>query len=521
MCDLAILREEWFRNPEWWFNPTKEDDAYLTTRYGHLLDETQNPTSNSIAEIILYDQLPRHVYRCEHAKHIIEYFLQKALSISQSLMKRLDGLSDEEYVFALLPFRHSNDVNMIHEVINCTWSRIRTHGSSSILKRFLKATYDRCPKRGCLLEYGLEHETFEWNAPKFHDVLEFCPFQLMQRDIGLTKKTPCYIAVRQFLQKIQTRPLILSISGGVDSMVCATLFKHFGVPLKCVHINYCNRALCEEEFVVSWCQAMNIPISVRRLQEIQRGACIACELRDTYETYTRDVRYETYRVVWESHCSLDTPPHVVLGHNKDDCFENVLTNIAQKQKTDNLDGMDVVSCASGICFLRPLLDVSKSDIYDFARYVGIPYLQDSTPSWSQRGMIRDTVRPTLEKWHPCFVSELLSLSDHVSKMYGFMDDVVDGVRADMRIESSGTKILQLPMTFKSIKSHLFWKHLITKEFHTYPSQRSISHFLERLEQVLSHKKSMSRIVLSKSLRVTCSVAVASLRSEFENIIPDS
>ena len=136
-------------------------------------------------------------------------------------------------------------------------------------------------------------------------------------------------------------------------------------------------------------------------------------------------------------------------------------------------------------------------------------------------MIRDTVRPTLEKWHPCFVSELLNLSDHVSKMYGFMDDVVDGVRADMRIESSGTKILQLPMTFKSIKSHLFWKHLITKEFHTYPSQRSISHFLERLEQVLSHKKSMSRIVLSKSLRVTCSVAVASLRSEFENIIPDS
>jgi tRNA(Ile)-lysidine synthase TilS/MesJ len=46
-------------------------------------------------------------------------------------------------------------------------------------------------------------------------------------------------------------------------------------------------------------------------------------------------------------------------------------------------------------FWRPLLNIEKRHILDCANINNIPYLYDSTPTWSVRGKIRDTVRPSL------------------------------------------------------------------------------------------------------------------------------
>jgi tRNA(Ile)-lysidine synthase TilS/MesJ len=143
------------------------------------------------------------------------------------------------------------------------------------------------------------------------------------------------------------------------------------------------------------------------------------ELRDLYESYTKNVRFNSYINVGE---------YVVLGHNKDDTIENILTNTASQSHYENLLGMTPISYQSykdkDICFLRPLINIPKSEIYEFAIKYNIPFLQDSTPKWSQRGKIRDIVKPALNEWNPLIFDGLINLSDKMSQMTLLLEKLI-------------------------------------------------------------------------------------------------
>jgi tRNA(Ile)-lysidine synthase TilS/MesJ len=53
------------------------------------------------------------------------------------------------------------------------------------------------------------------------------------------------------------------------------------------------------------------------------------------------------------------------------------------------------SIANGVYVWRPLLQHVKDEIYSFAHRYGIPYFRDSTPSWSTRGKLRNSLIPLL------------------------------------------------------------------------------------------------------------------------------
>jgi tRNA(Ile)-lysidine synthase TilS/MesJ len=74
--------------------------------------------------------------------------------------------------------------------------------------------------------------------------------------------------------------------------------------------------------------------------------------------------------------------------------------------------------------LRPLLCVSKAEIYAFANLWALPYLADSTPKWSQRGMIRDIVRPAIKSWNPQLIPGLLTLSRHLGDMTNLLAQII-------------------------------------------------------------------------------------------------
>jgi tRNA(Ile)-lysidine synthase TilS/MesJ len=125
-------------------------------------------------------------------------------------------------------------------------------------------------------------------------------------------------------------------------------------------------------------------------------------MREVYESYTRDMRFYAY-----TNTAIGGQSYIMLGHNKDDCIENILTNTASQSHYENLCGMTDYSTqyhyGQPLTVLRPLLATMKQDIYTFAEEANIPFLVDSTPKWSQRGKIRDIVRPALESWNPLII----------------------------------------------------------------------------------------------------------------------
>jgi len=423
---LHELYDFWFDSStqKYWFNQDDSFDAKIIVKYSNLLqqykeieqhlmltDENMNDVKQVVGYVVLLDQIPRHIYRRVDKTEIDMYMNYCIHFITESgvLSKiKCSYYSHYDLCFLLLPFRHSNTYDNFLMVTNIMWESI-INGvdpvSASIHGRFLKATYERFDNHPFFISDSLISENIP-NGLKSDDLL--------------------------FNPQPKTKYNIISISGGVDSMVMAYhLIKNtidhdeYKNKYVAVHINYANREECkqEQQMVEQFCaEVLHIPCYIAVIDEIKRDRCMEYGFRDIYETYTKKVRFNAYRFAINDINSNNinkeaTIPNenfgVYMGHNKDDCFENILTNIAGRNHFDNLFGMSDDLTIDGIRFIRPMLDVQKSDIYTFAEQHKIPHVKDSTPSWSQRGQIRDIVRPTLNKWNPQIVDGMFYLSQYL------------------------------------------------------------------------------------------------------------
>lgn len=501
----TIFINNWFVNSKWWFTSSLYDDDYISNTYQYLLniDISNEPFLN---QIIIYDQLPRHIFRNTYSNHIILYYLQKALEIFKKIdINNIDNFNIHEWCFIMLPYRHTNNIKLILYVMKLMWEKldkINDNNDKLILKKFIKATYQNSPMgRGesyldqkCLINYynnNQNYKNIDIIKDNFSLILDKTNKYIhVNIDIDLKKRT----------EKFKKHELvILSISGGVDSMICSTLFKPFKAA---IHINYCNRETSnnEEEFVKAWCNYMQIPLYIRRITEIQRNSCMNNDMRQVYESYTRNVRYCTYKYVHSMIIDSNSEykniiPSIILGHNKDDCLENIFTNISNQNHYDNLNGMTEISIQDGIQFLRPLLNISKDEIRAFANINNIPHLPNSTPEWSTRGQIRNKIIPALNNWNKCFVKNMFPLSDIISNLYIYFEKYIEQLFQEFK---NNNKII-IQIEDLSLDK-LFWKILILKITESIISEKSLENLINQII-IFKEKKTKIFIVIKKNINI--------------------
>jgi len=522
----------WFDHPEWWFNCGSDVDEYITELFNTYLVKnsyenvfTFTTKEAVIGTLIFYDQFPRHVYRkSANSSYYIEYYLKFALLLSDYIIENKDinlldsNVNAYEWTFIYLPQRHSDNIERILSTISHAWNKLKFIDEKNIAEKthmykFLKASYMRCPliqeglvKKYCPSVNSIWHAHF--NSLKHKKILGYVPDESHSIrgtfDNVIDKIDSMHTIIRSVID-VKKR-YILSLSGGVDSMICSYILKTLGVEFCAVHINYCNRDECEyeEEFLEDWCcNYLDIDLYIRALSEIQRQPCIDADLRSVYEEYTRNVRLNTYTYVWNVFKKDDDEviPQIILGHNNDDCFENIMTNIAHCSKYDNLLGMTKNGIQDGICFIRPLLSIPKSEIYKFSREWGIPHLPTSTPSWSMRGQIRDSVRPCLEKWHTDSVRGFFEVSSTMSELYGLMNSMVDRILEKMDDNEKNVKVYPSRIMYgrwscemsEIQESCLFWKTLLIKMTKKIPSNKSLEYFKIHLIKFKSRSDTIRKI----------------------------
>lgn len=91
---------------------------------------------------------------------------------------------------------------------------------------------------------------------------------------------------------------------------------------------------------------------------------------------------------------------VLTAHNKDENIETLFLRLLKGTGYDGLKGMKKVSQIGHTTFFKPLLDVSKKDIYEYAALEGLAWWEDPTnedPDHCDRNYIRNVIMPAIEE----------------------------------------------------------------------------------------------------------------------------
>nr|QBK91587.1 MAG: protein of unknown function DUF924 [Pithovirus LCPAC302] len=479
------------------------------------IDPTGMNEKEIVATIIVLDQFSRHIYRNNSKfQHQIRLNTISAMNISKIYLSKYSRYNDKYLFFVLMPFKHIDIYKNFNYIVNVL--KQNDYSSSRILTRFYKDCLRKYAKienkkslqsrsnASCYLYPSIQfyilpimllcfsryfipliivYMYFHIGRPYFYHITESINNNF--HDISVSSKSLVYIkrskigkVVHSFLKnnKLSDR-ICISLSGGVDSMILMYVFAHFqnifGYNLIALHINYKNREQSDDEeaFVRYYCRMLGITLYVRSINEIQRKNID----RNFYEDFTRQIRFDLYRI-------LDAL--TVLGHIREDVMENIWTNFAKGKHIFNLKKMKKLeNCSINVWnenirvkLCRPLLDIDKNDILDFAYQFDIAYLLNTTPRWSNRGKMRNEFIPAVKKQFGNTNIEYVSdtISEYKLLIDSMIDDFVD------RFQKEDNKLF-IVMDMKDLNYGIhFWNTVLNKITGKHLSRKSIANFHTKL-----------------------------------------
>jgi tRNA(Ile)-lysidine synthase TilS/MesJ len=157
-----------------------------------------------------------------------------------------------------------------------------------------------------------------YNFYKYKNILEYVPnldTKIKNQICNINSPDTSILidTINSICNNLNTKNIIISLSGGVDSMVLTTILQKSGFNIVGIHINYNNRVESkhEERFLREWCKFNEIKLYVNSLSEnIKRGNM----KRSDYESETKEIRLNFYKKIMKEE-NID---YVLLAHHKDD-----------------------------------------------------------------------------------------------------------------------------------------------------------------------------------------------------------
>lgn len=416
-----------------------------------------------IDQVIYLDQFMRHFQRANPHKYTEEMVCLarvRATQIVTSNIAALHDLDEFQLVFCLMPFKHVGDFEFIFTSIHEKWvDKDRLLRNYPLIWRFYSDSYTKYYSKMEVIAAGITEPLSE---AVMYDPDLICDSYPLKYNEDDWSKQPIPDVALPLIKELRKHscPLIVSLSGGVDSMVMCYLMKRAMIPFVAVHIIYGNRDVSESEytFICDYCKRLGIQLYSYRIEWLRR----AYAEREYYEEMTRRIRFTVYRCVGNL---VGAETHVVLGHILDDLVENIWTNFAHATHLTNLMKMSPHEIMEGVHIHRPWLEVKKSTVYTISDALGIPYLKNTTPSWSNRGKFREKFyAATHDQFGPSVDDKILESA----RALAAQSDLVERLLYKPVYESwnSETRMLDITRAIEAGLDGDGWSRIFTTICHT-------------------------------------------------------
>lgn len=239
------------------------------------------------------------------------------------------------------------------------------------------------------------------------------------------KKVRSYILENRILKDNDN--VIVGLSGGADSVcllhILKALQKDMNLSIHAIHINHMIRTTAkrDEDFSVSMCKALDIPVSVYSIKckEIAEKNGVSIEEAG---------RNERYRLFNEAGKELFGDNYVIaIAHHKGDVAETMLFNLARGTGINGLASIKAVNTN----IVRPLLCLTKEEIDKYLLDNKLEHVEDETNQCDDysRNKIRHKIIPEMN-------SLVSNATDHIAQTAILLGEIEDylSIETDKALE---------------------------------------------------------------------------------------
>ncbi|MFI3302787.1 MAG: tRNA lysidine(34) synthetase TilS [Rikenellaceae bacterium] len=232
--------------------------------------------------------------------------------------------------------------------------------------------------------------------------------------------------------------ILLTVSGGVDSMVSLDIFTKLGYTVGVAHCNFQLRGAESEEdevLVEEQAQKRGVPCYNKRFDtigEMERTG-------DSMEMAARRLRYEWFYEL----CAEHGYTTIAVAHHIDDSIETFFINL---MRGTGLRGLTGINKQFGKV-VRPLMFASRKDILEYAVNQKLPFREDSSNRSTKylRNKIRLGLVPRIREINPKFTDLMRRNISRLTDAQSFIDSCIKQIHAKVISSEEGIDKLHIEL----------------------------------------------------------------------------
>ena len=233
------------------------------------------------------------------------------------------------------------------------------------------------------------------------------------------------------LSILSPQKILLTVSGGIDSMVLLNLFMQTKHQFAVAHCNFGLRgdeSDGDNAFVKDFCLANDIQF-FDKIFDTQK---YITENKIGIQEAARKLRYD-----WFDELSVTNQfDFIATAHHLNDVTETLLFNITRGTGISGLHGIPPVNKK----IIRPLLFASKDEIIEYAKEKNSSFRNDSSNKKNNysRNKIRNQVIPILKEINPLLEEHVQSLTGQISFIETIYRKHIDELWKTIHIKKNNT-----------------------------------------------------------------------------------
>ena len=251
--------------------------------------------------------------------------------------------------------------------------------------------------------------------------------------------------------------LLLTVSGGVDSMVMMALTAAAGYRFGVAHCNFQLRGNESEEdevLVENEARRYGVEFYNKRFDtvgEMERTG-------ESMEMAARRLRYAWFKELCEEHGYTA----IVIAHHGNDSIETFFINLL---RGTGLRGLTGISTQVGH-IVRPMMFATRKIIHDYAVAHRIPYREDSSNRSTKylRNKVRLGVVPMFKDIKPQFTNIMRRNIARLSQAQDFITSAIDIVKGEAMERSGDMHTLWVDRIRPTLPRHYVIYEILSSEF---------------------------------------------------------